>query len=283
MLTRLRRYHVLAWILTIFLLLVSHARAEAPPNSLNILILHPDSPPAQSAAQALSSKIPNSFITTTYSQGQSDLVITVGGSTYKNYHSKIQEPVLATYIFYNDFVRELSDKDTNKHALVIEPSPKELAARIKYQFDDDPIGYIYTKELDPYRDALNKHLNIRAYRYNSNLKKTFTGIYRDAAIRGFYISENREIFDYPSVKESLKSLYNNRIPAITSNEYLRKSGAVISVYSPRKDTTQAIAELAKRLLGGQPTNQLNFVPSLTEYNKTSARSLNITIRKEAEL
>ena len=282
MLTNFRGIHFLASMLTM-ILLASQVYAESASSHPNVLILYPDSAPAQLVAKSLATKIPGGRTSTSYSPGEVDLVITIGGNTYKDFRHKIQEPLLATYIFYNDFVQESAEQDRNTYALVLEPNPEELASKIKHQFDDDPIGYIYTKNLDPYRNALNKHLNIRAYQFDTSLSKTFTGIYRDAAIRGFYISENREIFDVPAIRETLKSLYTNRIPAITSNEYLKKSGAVISVYSPRKNATKEIIRLTQQLLRGSHTNKLNFVPSLTEFNKTSARSLNISIREEVSL
>ena len=204
---------------------------------------------ALSVANHISSKLDNSIIVRSTDDPRIEIassIITIGDRAFIELPDHHENPVIASFISYNAFYSASPQKRQNAKAIFIEPNPEDLARKIVEVFGRSPdIGYIFGNK-DYYFESLRlqKEINVVGVRYDDSALRSLNKLYRNKSIDGFYVSENRSVFNTSNILLVLESLYRNRLPAISSNSSLKGRGAVLTVYTQYND----IQELTIRMV-----------------------------------
>ena len=151
---------------------------------------------------------------------QASLIITIGDDAYRNIPDTLKVPVIASFITYNAFYSSKQKKNHKSYAIFMEPDPRALESEITSIFGkESKIGYIFGEEDFYYRKLLNSQdIHVVGIPVSGSTLKSLNSIYALREVDGFYISDNREIFNRSNILLVLESLYRNGTPAITSNK-----------------------------------------------------------------
>lgn len=214
-------------------------------------------------AKKIGQSLPNAYLTDSVSDPklkEASLIITIGISSLIGMSSEISSPVIASFVPYNSFNALPHSKKHNAYAVFMEPNPKQLVKSLSDTFgENSKIGYI-TKSDDLYFQLLSEVSGVDFVSIESQGKtfKSLSTLYSRHRLDGFYISEERDIFNQSNILLVLESLYRKRIPSITTNKFLIGRGAVYSLYVDYDDIVEKTIALAKSVIAQKDVNRNNF-------------------------
>lgn len=210
---------------------------------------------------------------------QASLIITIGDDAYRNIPDTLKVPVIASFITYNAFYSSKQKKNHKSYAIFMEPDPRALESEITSIFGKESIiGYIFGEEDFYYRKLLNSQdIHVVGIPVSGSTLKSLNSIYALREVDGFYISDNREIFNRSNILLVLESLYRNGTPAITSNKSLEGRGSVLTVYVSFEEIIRKTVEVALTVHSGGTVAIDNFGSIESKLDRRLAQKVNLII------
>ena len=207
------------------------------------------------------------------------LIITIGDNAYRSIPGTIKAPIIASFISYNSFYSSSQEKRSNTYAIYMEPDPKVLMSEIIHVFGEGTkIGYIFDDEDYYYQRLIESNRNqIVGIPLFDNALKSLSNLYTSQKVDGFYISDNRSIFNRSNILLVLESLYRNRVPAITTNKSLDGRGSVLTLYVSYEEIIKRTTEIADALFSGKPVTVNNFGDPRKSLDQRLAQKVNLSV------
>ena len=107
---------------------------------------------------------------------------------------------------------------------------------------------------------------------------SLNSFYLAKKIDGFYIPENRNIFNQSNILLVLESLFRKRIPAITSNRSLIRKGSVLTIYASYDDISALTINIMQKLDQWSTLPSENFVRTEVVFDTRLAEKVGIEQR-----